>query len=94
LAFADQAQQSWMIRSLDHPTFDAQQLWVHVNSRKAEGVEGYKVDYAKDPNAFPEPKWPKHTRLTTRSQRVMIPRIVEILTWDVTEERNIVWLAG
>lgn len=40
---------------------EAQQRWVHVNSRKAEGVEGYKVDYAKDPNAFPEPKWPKHT---------------------------------
>jgi len=40
---------------------EAQDLWVHVNSRKTEGVEGYKIDYAKDPNAFPEPKWLQHS---------------------------------
>ena len=51
-------------QNLDNPWNDdalrscreAQQLWIHVNSRKAEGVEGYKVDYAKDPNAFPGAK--------------------------------------
>jgi hypothetical protein len=35
--------------------------WVQVSSRKAEGVEGYKTDLAKDADAFPLPKW------TTRS---------------------------
>jgi hypothetical protein len=33
-------------------------LWTQVTSRKEEGVESYKVDKAKDPDAFPEPKWP------------------------------------
>jgi hypothetical protein len=37
---------------------NAKRLWVQVTSRKAEGVEGYKSDYARDPDAFPEPKWP------------------------------------
>ena len=32
--------------------------WVQVTSRKEEGVDGYKIDVARDPNAFPEPKWP------------------------------------
>jgi hypothetical protein len=29
-----------------------------VSSRKAEGVEGYKTDLARDADAFPPPKWP------------------------------------
>jgi hypothetical protein len=32
--------------------------WVQATSRKEEGVEAYKIDAARDPNAFPEPKWP------------------------------------
>jgi hypothetical protein len=32
--------------------------WVMATSRKAEGVEAYKVDYARDADAFAEPKWP------------------------------------
>jgi hypothetical protein len=32
--------------------------WVEVTSRKEEGVEAYKVDCARDQDAFPEPKWP------------------------------------
>ena len=35
--------------------------WVQVSSRKQEGVEGYKTDFARDPDAFPEPRWPSHT---------------------------------
>ena len=31
------------------------------SSRKAEGVEGYKIDYARDQDAFPDPKWPSRT---------------------------------
>jgi hypothetical protein len=33
-------------------------MWVQLTSRKEEGVEAYKIDVAKDPDAFPEPKWP------------------------------------
>jgi hypothetical protein len=36
----------------------AKTLWVEVTSRKAEGVEAYKIDLAKDQDAFPDPKWP------------------------------------
>jgi hypothetical protein len=35
--------------------------WLQAVSRKAEGAEGYKIDYAKDADAFPEPTWPKRT---------------------------------
>jgi hypothetical protein len=36
----------------------AKTLWTQLTSRKDEGVEGYKIDYALDCDAFPEPKWP------------------------------------
>ncbi len=36
----------------------AKQFWLQVSSRKAENVEGYKIDYARDIDAFPEPSWP------------------------------------
>ena len=28
------------------------------NSRRAENIEGYKIDIAFDPDAFAEPRWP------------------------------------
>jgi hypothetical protein len=34
---------------------------VQVESRKAEGVEGYKIDRARDQDAFPAPNWPKRS---------------------------------
>jgi hypothetical protein len=36
----------------------AKRLWVQVTSRKAEGVESYKISHARDIDAFPDPKWP------------------------------------
>jgi hypothetical protein len=33
-------------------------LWVQATSRKEEGVDSYKIDAARDPDAFPEPNWP------------------------------------
>jgi hypothetical protein len=36
----------------------AKTLWTQATSRKDEGVDGYKIDFAKDPDAFPEPNWP------------------------------------
>jgi hypothetical protein len=32
--------------------------WVQATSRKGENVEGYKIKFARDQDAFPEPKWP------------------------------------
>lgn len=37
---------------------EAKTTWVQATSRKEEGVEGYKIDYARDSDAFPPPKWP------------------------------------
>jgi hypothetical protein len=37
----------------------AKALWTQTTSRKDEGVEEYKVDFAKDQDSFPEPNWPK-----------------------------------
>ena len=31
---------------------------MQVTSRKAEGKETYKIDFAQDADAFPDPKWP------------------------------------
>jgi hypothetical protein len=39
----------------------ARTLWTILTSRKEEGVETYKVDWARDPDAFPPPKWPTLT---------------------------------
>jgi hypothetical protein len=36
----------------------AKRLWTLVTSRKEEGVDAYKIDGARDPDAFPDPKWP------------------------------------
>jgi hypothetical protein len=36
----------------------AKTTWVQATSRKEEGVEAYKIDWARDHDAFPEPTWP------------------------------------
>jgi hypothetical protein len=40
---------------------EAKTMWVMATSRKEEGVDGYKIDRAKDPDAFPPPKWPNQS---------------------------------
>ena len=39
----------------------AKTLWVQASSRKEEGVENYKIDFARDQCAFPDPSWPKQS---------------------------------
>jgi hypothetical protein len=41
----------------------AKTSWVIVVSRKEEGVETYKVDYAQNQDAFSNPKWPEKQTL-------------------------------
>ena len=36
----------------------AKTRWTLATSRKEEGVEAYKIDVARDADAFPEPQWP------------------------------------
>ena len=36
----------------------AKRLWTQATSRKEEGVEAYKIDTARNPEAFPAPNWP------------------------------------
>lgn len=36
----------------------AKTLWTQATSRRDEGVDGYKVDVARDRSPFPEPNWP------------------------------------
>jgi hypothetical protein len=35
--------------------------WLQATSRKGEGAESYKIDYARNQAAFPEPRWPKQS---------------------------------
>jgi hypothetical protein len=39
----------------------AKERWVQAVSRKDEGIEAYKTDFARDEDAFPEPNWPKRS---------------------------------
>ena len=39
----------------------AQTHWVQAVSRRPEGTEGYKIEFAQDQEAFPTPKWPSRS---------------------------------
>ena len=39
----------------------AKTLWTQATSRGEEGVDGYLLEVARDPDAFPEPKWPEQS---------------------------------
>jgi hypothetical protein len=39
----------------------AKTLWTQATSRGEEGIDGYFVQAARDPDAFPEPKWPEQS---------------------------------
>jgi hypothetical protein len=48
---------AWNISNLE-ACEKAKTLWTKATSRKGEGVEGYKITYARDPQSFSDPKWP------------------------------------
>jgi hypothetical protein len=39
----------------------AKTLWTQATSRREEGVDGYLIQRARDPDAFPEPEWPEQS---------------------------------
>lgn len=59
-------------RNLDNPWNEsalqasehAKTKWTQVTSRKAENIEAYKIDFAFDEDAFPEPRWPSVSLLS------------------------------
>jgi hypothetical protein len=56
-------------RNLDNPwncaniagCEQAKILWTQATSRGEEGVDGYLIEVARDPDAFPEPDWPEQS---------------------------------
>ena len=40
----------------------AQTRWVQATSRRPEGVDGYKIDFAQDQNAFVDTAWPTRSK--------------------------------
>ena len=56
----DKSRQRMELRALE-ACEKAKDVWVQVVSQKSEGFERYKTDAAKDPDAFPEPKWPSQS---------------------------------
>ena len=54
----------------------ARAAWVQLTSRKEEGVDGYKIDYARDQDAFPEPKWPPQS-LDELIERTFTGRMID-----------------
>jgi hypothetical protein len=54
----------------------AKKLWTQATSRGQEGVDGYKLDVARDPDAFPEPKWPEQS-LTDLINRAFDGRMID-----------------
>jgi hypothetical protein len=55
----------------------AKTLWTQATSQKAENIEAYKVDKARDPDAFPQPKWPTQS-LETLIEVTFAGRLIEI----------------
>jgi hypothetical protein len=39
----------------------AMSSWVKATSRRVENIDGYLINHALSPKAFPEPKWPKQS---------------------------------
>ena len=53
----------------------AKRNWTEVSSRGAEGAEGYRITYARDADAFPEPNWPEQS-LDDIIQRAFANRLI------------------
>jgi hypothetical protein len=49
---------SWNATNLDGCE-KAKTLWTKATSQKGEGIEGYRITFAREANAFEEPNWPR-----------------------------------
>ena len=55
----------------------AKTLWTQAISRKDEGVDSYKVDKARNREAFPEPKWPRGLTLDDLIAKAFAGRMID-----------------
>ena len=51
---------SWNSSNLD-ACEKAKTHWIQATSRRNEGIDGYKVDFSRDVDAFAPPQWPKQS---------------------------------
>jgi hypothetical protein len=54
----------------------AKTSWARATSRKEEGVEAYKITFARDQKAFPEPNWPTQS-LAELIEKTFAGRVIE-----------------
>jgi hypothetical protein len=54
----------------------AKTLWTKATSRKGEGVEGYKISFARDPDSFRKPNWPTQS-IGELIERAFTGRMIE-----------------
>jgi hypothetical protein len=54
----------------------AKKLWTQATSRGEEGVDAYLLQVARDPDAFPEPKWPQQS-LSDLIDRAFAGRMID-----------------
>jgi hypothetical protein len=66
---------SWNTSNLDG-CGKARTLWTKATSRKPEGVENYKITFARDPESFSEPNWPTQS-LGELIARAFVGRMIE-----------------
>ena len=66
----------------------AKTLWTQANSQKERGLESYKIDKARDNNAFPAPKWP------TQSLDELITRTFEGRMIDTDDHPGLLRIVG
>jgi hypothetical protein len=66
---------SWNISNLE-ACEKAKTLWTKVTSRKGEGVENYKITFARDPDSFSKPSWPTQS-LGELIERAFTGRMIE-----------------
>ena len=63
-------------------------IWTQVSSQKERGIESYKIDPARDNNAFANPKWP------TQSLDEMITQAFEGRMIETDDHPGLLRLVG
>ena len=66
---------SWNVSNLEGCE-KAKTLWTKATSMKAEGLESYKISFARDADAFSDPEWPTQT-LSELIGRAFVGRLIE-----------------
>jgi hypothetical protein len=66
---------TWVASNLE-ACEQAKRLWTQALSQRDEGIESYKVEAARNPSAFPEPRWPSQS-LAELIEKTFAGRMIE-----------------